>query len=377
MSAACAYREAGGSGEIHLLSADQDPPYERPPLSKDLLRGETASDQISLVDEKTRKEQDIGLALGDPVVELGPDRARTAAGRDYPFTHCVLATGAEPVRPDLPGADHPRVRVLRSLRDSGHLREAAMRAGEAIVAGAGFIGCEAAVSLARLGLRVTVLCPGPVPQLARLGREAGELIASWLAEEGVLLLPETELKSITDGHIVRTGSGQDLDAGLILLATGARPRADLAEQAGLAIEDGRVRTDERMRTSRPGIFAAGDVALAYNAVAGRALPVEHWGEGLAMGEVAGRTAAGADAVWDAVPGFWSEIGDHTLKYAAWGDGFDHARPVSGDDGKFTVWYERDGTAVGVLTHEADDDYERGTELIHAHRPLPQNLEDAR
>ncbi|WP_116203482.1 NAD(P)/FAD-dependent oxidoreductase [Amycolatopsis circi] len=372
VSAARAYREAGGTGEVRLLSADDDPPYERPPLSKDFLRGETTEDEISLMDKEVYQDLDIGLALGDPVVELNDGEVRTAAGRVHPFTQCVLATGAEPIRPDLPGADHEAVRVLRSRRSSAELRDAAADADEAIVVGAGFIGCEAAVSLSRLGLGVTLLCPDTVPQRQRLGRDAGELIAGWLAAEGVRLLRETSLVSITGGRRVRTDTGWDLDTGLVLLATGVRPRVELAEKAGLTIENGRIRTDERMRTSRAGICAAGDVALAHNASAGRALPVEHWGEGLAMGEIAGRTAAGAEAVWDAVPGFWSEIGDRTLKYAAWGDGYDHAWPAS-RDGAFTVWYERDGVVVGVLTHEADEDYERGSDLIRERR----RLEDAR
>ncbi|GAA3547654.1 FAD-dependent oxidoreductase [Amycolatopsis ultiminotia] len=377
VSAARAYREAGGTGGVHIVSADHDRPYLRPPLSKDFLRGETTQEEISLVDEEVLRDQDIRLVLGDPVAQLGDDRIVTAAGREYPFTQCVLATGAEPMRPDLPGADDPSVRVLRSRRTSSALRDAARKADAAIVVGAGFIGCEAAVSLSRLGVQVTVLCPDPAPQLNRLGRDAGEPIAGWLHGEGVRLLRETSLRSVTDGCHVRTDAGADLATDLVLLATGVRPRVGLAEQAGLAIEHGRVRVDERMRTSRPGFFAAGDVVLAYNPAAGRALPVEHWGEGLAMGEIAGRTAAGAAAQWDTVPGFWSEIGDHTLKYAAWGDGFDRAQFVSGDDGGWTVWYERDGVAVGVLTHEADADYERGSALIREHRPAPADREKIR
>ncbi|MYW90244.1 oxidoreductase [Amycolatopsis rubida] len=373
VSAARSYREAGGTGEVRLLSADPDLPYERPPLSKDFLRGETTLDQISLADNEVCRDLDIGLVLGDPVVELGDGEVRTAAGLRRPFTQCVLATGAEPVRPDVPGTEHETVRTLRSRRSSSELRDAATDAEEAIVVGAGFIGCEAAVSLSRLGLRVTVLCPETVPQRQRLGEDAGELIANWLDAENIQLLRETSLAAIADGRHLRTDTGEELDTDLVLLATGVRPRVELAEKAGLALGQSRIRTDEHMRTSRPGIYAAGDVALAHNAAAGRALPVEHWGEGLAMGEVAGRTAAGTDAAWDAVPGFWSEIGDRTLKYAAWGDGYDRTRPVSRDSGALTVWYERDGVVVGVLTHEADEDYERGSALIREHR----HPEDAR
>jgi NADPH-dependent 2,4-dienoyl-CoA reductase/sulfur reductase-like enzyme len=113
------------------------------------------------------------------------------------------------------------------------------------------------------------------------------------------------------------------------------------------------------------VLAVGDVAYAYNARAGRHLCVEHWGDALGQGEVAGRVLAGEPTAWDSVPGFWSTIGEHTLKYAAWGDGHDDARFEQHDEGAFTVWYSHEGALVGVLTHERDDDYERGRELIGA------------
>jgi NADPH-dependent 2,4-dienoyl-CoA reductase/sulfur reductase-like enzyme len=125
-----------------------------------------------------------------------------------------------------------------------------------------------------------------------------------------------------------------------------------------------------MRTSADGVYAAGDVALARNAAAGRRLPVEHWGEALNQGEAAGAQAAGAGAVWDTAPGFWSTIGTRTLKHVAWGDGFDEARLVDHPGGAWTVWYGTDGVAAGVLCHERDEDYEHGRELIEQGRPLP-------
>jgi NADPH-dependent 2,4-dienoyl-CoA reductase/sulfur reductase-like enzyme len=367
VSAVRAYREAGGAGPVHLLTADTDPPYERPPLSKDFLRGEA---ELTPIAEDFAKTCDVTIALDDPVTELGERHVRTASGAVHGFTTCVLATGAEPVRPGIPGADHQDVRTLRSAADSRELRAAAAGVRSAIVVGAGFIGCEAAVSLSRLGLQVTVVCPDDVPQEKRLGRDAGRFLLRWLKSEGVSVLRGTKLLAVEGGYRVRTDLVPVLDAGIVVLATGVRPRIGLAEAAGLAVERGRIRTDEHLRTSRPGVLAAGDVALAHNPAAGRALAVEHWGEGLAMGEVAGRTAAGRDAAWDEVPGFWSVIGDRVLKYAAWGDGFDRAHPRPRDDGGFTVWYERDGRAVGVLTHEADEDYERGRELVHRGAPVP-------
>ena len=177
------------------------------------------------------------------------------------------------------------------------------------------------------------------------------------------------VESIEPG-VVRVPGAPAIEADLVLTAAGVRPRAELAEAAGLEVRDGRIVTDERMRTSAPGVYAAGDVALATNAAAGRRLPVEHWGEALNHGEVAGAQAAGGDAEWATAPGFWSTIGERTLKHVAWGDGFDEARLVVHPGGGWTVWYGRGGTTVGVLTHECDEDYEHGRGLVERARPLP-------
>jgi NADPH-dependent 2,4-dienoyl-CoA reductase/sulfur reductase-like enzyme len=340
-----------------LFSPEQDSPYLRPALSKELLRGEIEEAEAALEDESFYAEHEIAVRHVTAVTKLDP-AARTLTldgGETVEYENCLIATGSEPTRM----GDDPEILALRSLEDARTLRERASRARTAIVIGSGFIGCEAAASLAMRGLDVTLMSDEPVPQAARLGPEAGAKIAGWLEQRGVTL---------------RMGEGVDsveaLDADLILTALGIRPRAALAEAAGLEIRDGRVVTDERMRTSARGVFAAGDVALARNAGAGRPLPVEHWGEALAHGEVAGTVAAGGDAEWRQAPGFWSTIGDRTLKHVAWGDGFDEARLVEHPDGGFTVWYGAGGVTVGVLAHERDEDYEQGRELVEQGRPLP-------
>ena len=154
------------------------------------------------------------------------------------------------------------------------------------------------------------------------------------------------------------------------MATGVAPRSELAAQAGLELDDGAIPVSAAMRTARDGLLAAGDVCLADNLAAGRALRVEHWGDALGQGAIAGQTAAGVDAGWDEVPGFWSTIGSRTLKYAAWGDGFDASRLHRDGDGAFVAWYGRQGRIAGVLTHERDEDYDRGRELIAQGAPWP-------
>lgn len=166
-----------------------------------------------------------------------------------------------------------------------------------------------------------------------------------------------------------------------VLATGAQPsRPDIpgaadravhtvARDARIELDGGRIACDPSGRTSADGVLAAGDAARLLNPTAARRISVEHWGEALAQGEVAGRTAAGAEASWDAVPGFWSTIGDRTVKQAAWGDGHDEVRIEEGAGG-WSAWYVRDGGCVGVLTHERDEDYERGSELVAAGGRMP-------
>lgn len=371
-SAAAAYREAGGAGPVQIISADTEPPYQRPPLSKDFLRGETGADALPLESPQFYRDNGIELRLDDPAVSLDLEHGtvRTRSGAVAAFATCVLATGCEPVTLPVPGADHPDVLALRSLSQARRLRADAGRAASAIVIGSGFIGCEAAASLAGRGLDVTVLSTEGRPQLQRLGGAAADRIAGWLTDAGVRLVGGAEVASIVDGTTVLTTEGRAFTADLVLTAAGVRPRGQLAELAGLAMQDGRVMVDTRMRTSDPRVYAAGDVALAENSAAGRRLAVEHWGEALRMGEIAGTTAAGGDDSWSDVPGFWSEIGERTLKYAAWGDGHDRADLVEHGENSFTVWYSRAGTVVGVLTSEADGDYERGSELIAGAAAVP-------
>jgi 3-phenylpropionate/trans-cinnamate dioxygenase ferredoxin reductase subunit len=180
---------------------------------------------------------------------------------------------------------------------------------------------------------------------------------------------------VQDGRIVELHDGTRLSGESVVLAMGARPRGELARAAGLRMSDGAVVVDESMRASSTAgavgrAFAVGDVACAYNTSAQRHLRVEHWGDALEHGSLAGRTLAGHEAHWQDVPGFWTTIGTHTLKYAAWGDGYDEAQLMSHPDGAFTIWYERDGVAVGVLAHDRDEDYERGREIVREGRPVP-------
>ncbi len=371
-SAAAAYRSAGGEGPVRVISADQEAPYNRPPLSKDFLRGESGEDELPLEAASFYADHDIKLMLARRVDGLDA-QGRTVtleSGESIAFDACVVATGSRPAALPVPGGDHPDVLRLRFLQQARTLRAAAEQAAAAVVVGSGFIGCEAAASLAMRGLAVTVVSAEELPQLERLGRDAAERIAGWLRDHGVRLVGGVGVESISEGRRVNVADGSHHDGDLVLTAVSIEPQSGLAHHAGLEVHAGRVVVDEQMRTSMPGVFAAGDVALARNGAAGRHLSVEHWGEAMAMGEVAGTVAAHRDAAWAEVPGFWSEIGERSLKYAAWGDGFDESRLVDHGAGAFTIWYGTRGVCVGVLTHESDADYDRGSALIRRAQLLP-------
>ncbi len=373
LSAARAYRSEGGPGAVAIVTDEHRMPYNRPPLTKELLRGESTEDELPIESEAWLQEQSIGLVSGR-AVNLDPGRRTVSlsGGRELRYRSCVLATGAEPTRLPVPGADHPAVRVIRTL---DHVRELTARLRDAdpvVVIGSGFIGCEIAASLRRRGHPVALVSDEEQPNAARLDLEAAGRIRRWLGEEGVDVNLGAEVEEIAarDGMLeVRAGSVR-VPGKVVVMAVGVAPRAELAASAGLELASGAVPVDAAMRTEQAGLYAAGDVAFAENVSAGRALRVEHWGDALGQGEVAGRSAAGEPAQWDAVPGFWSTIGSHTLKYAAWGDGFEQSRFEQHGGAAFTAWYGRDGRIVGVLAHEADEDYERGRSLIADGAPWP-------
>jgi len=362
LAAARGYRDAAGDGDVTILTPELVLPYQRPPLSKDFLRGEMDDGDLPIEDEAWYENHGVDVRLGGEVATLDPaTRTLTlGTGDTLRYDACVLATGAEPTVLPVPGATEDWVLLLRSLATARVLQLRAETAKTALVVGSGFIGCEAAASLAMRGVSVTLVSDEDVPQAKRLGSEAGRRIQGWLEALGVTLQLGQEVDELQEGA-----------ADLILMAAGVTPRAGLGETAGLKTEDGRIVVDQHMRTSAEHVYAAGDVARAYNTKAQRHLAVEHWGEALNMGEIAGRAIAGdADAQWDVAPGFWSTIGPHTLKYVAWGDGFDEAKLVEHAGGAWTIWYGAEGRTVGVLTHERDDDYENGRTLIEAGAPLP-------
>jgi 3-phenylpropionate/trans-cinnamate dioxygenase ferredoxin reductase component len=373
LSAVRAYRDAGGDGAVAIVADEGRMPYDRPPLTKGLLRGESAEADLPLEDEAWLDEQRVDLISGRAVA-LDPGRRQVllSGGRELDYASCLLATGAEPTRLPVPGADRPWVHVVRTVE---HVRRLTDRLGDqtrAVVIGSGFIGCEIAASLRARGHPVDLVSDEPLPNSGRLGDAQAGILRDWLTEDGVnthLGAPVDGIERV-DGAVAVITDAERVVGDVVVMATGVAPRSELAVQAGVELHDGAIPVSAAMRAGRDGLLAAGDVCLADNLAAGRPLRVEHWGDALGQGTIAGRTAAGEDAGWDEVPGFWSTIGSRTLKYAAWGDGFDATRLHRDDDGAFVAWYGRQGRIAGVLTHERDDDYDHGRDLIAQGAPWP-------
>lgn len=364
-STAREYREAGGEGAVAIVTDEARMPYNRPPLTKDLLRGESSEEDLPLAEESWLTEKRVSLISGRAMsIDPAGRTVGLSGGRQLSYERCVIATGAEPKRLPVPGADDPAVRVLRTISDLHELLARLRKSDPVVVIGSGFIGCEIAASLRMRGHPVTLVSDEPAPNAVRLGPEAASELHGWLEEAGVEVVLETEVDAIErgDDFLEVVGGERRARGSLVVMATGVTPRGELGAAAGLQLEDGAILVDSSMHAKGDSLLACGDVCKAFNVAAGRRLRVEHWGDALGQGKVAGRSAAGQEAQWSEVPGFWSTIGRHTLKYAAWGDGFDRVHVERHGVG-FTAWYGKDGVIVGVLAHEADEDYERGRELI--------------
>ena len=349
------YREAGGSDPVLLISADDRLPYFRPHVSKDYLTDDVGAEDMALSDATWYADRNVDVVLGCEVtaIDVGAGVAATTAGPAR-WRRTLLATGSDATSLPLAGADDPSISTIRSASDVEVIL--AGLDGPVVVVGSGFVGCEAAAGLRRRGIDVTVVSEEVRPQHDRLGEHAGRMIEGWLRDVGVRLIGGRSVSRFerhADRIVTSLVDDRMLESHRVIVAVGARPRAEVAATIGLDTGDG-VIADETMRTLAPNVFAAGDIAAAWNATAARRLRVEHWGDAETQGQIAGLTLAGELATWTSPPGFWSTIAGETIKHVAWGDGHDEVRVVTSHVGT-TIWYGASGVVVGVLTHDHDDD----------------------
>jgi 3-phenylpropionate/trans-cinnamate dioxygenase ferredoxin reductase subunit len=311
-------RAEGFDGRVVLIGAEHERPYERPPLSKDYLRGEVGREKVYVHDEGFYAEHDIELRLGRTVVRLDTSIGHVALddGKRLRYDRLLLTTGAEPRHLSIPGEGLDDVLYLRSVEDSDVLRERLNRGGTVVVIGAGWIGAEVAASARQRGLDVTILDPLTVPLERVLGAEVGAIYRDIHADHGVRMLMGAGVAAFEGARAVervRTSDGRTLDCDFVVVGVGVQPRTALASESGLYVGDG-IRVDEHLLTSMPGVFAAGDVAMAHHPFYGRGIRVEHWSNALYQGPVAARNMLGRSEVYDRVPYFFSDQYDVGMEY---------------------------------------------------------------
>jgi 3-phenylpropionate/trans-cinnamate dioxygenase ferredoxin reductase component len=312
-------REEGFGGRVVLVGDEPDRPYERPPLSKDYLRGEAERETIYVHAEDWYAARDVELRLGAGVtaLDVGARSVELAGGERIAYDGLLLATGAEPKRLPIPGADLDGVLYLRSVADSDALRARLERGGSVVVVGGGWIGCEVAASARQSGLDVTVIEPQSLPLAGVLGPELGAVYRDIHADNGVRLRLGTGVSAFEGSGAVervRLADGSAVDCDFVVVGVGVRPRTQLAERAGIAVGDG-VLVDERLATDAPGVFAAGDVASALHPFYGERVRVEHWATALEQGPHAARAMLGGTAPYEKLPYFFSDQYDVGMEYA--------------------------------------------------------------
>jgi len=349
-------RRRGYAGSLTMLSEDAAPPVDRPNLSKDYLAGNAPEDWIPLRGDDYYAGQRIELRLQTKVerIDVATHEVALADGSRLAFDRLLLATGAEAVRLPLPGMDLPHVHTLRTLADSRAIIARAATARRAVVMGASFIGLEVAAALRTRGLEVHVVAPEKRPMERVLGPQLGDFVRALHEEHGVVFHLD-DVASAIEAQRVLLKSGGAIEAELVVVGVGVRPRLTLAEQAGLAIDRG-VSVDAYLETSAPGIFAAGDIARWPDAHSGAAIRVEHWVVAERQGQTAARNMLGGREKFDAVPFFWSQHYDVPINYVGHAEGWDEIA-IEGDiAGRDCVLrYMRDGRVLAVASIYRDGD----------------------
>jgi 3-phenylpropionate/trans-cinnamate dioxygenase ferredoxin reductase component len=367
--AAQTLREEGFDGKITLLGQELHAPYERPPLSKDYLQGKADRDSIFVHPEPWYAEQAVELSLGSAVTSLDPTTGtvNTATGARLHYDKLLLATGSKPRRLGVPGADLSGVHYLRNVEDSERIKIEFAQAKRVVIIGAGWIGLETAAAARAAGLDVTLLVSGDMPLEHVLGPEVAPVFAELHRSHGVDLRYRTTAVELAGRQGTVTGvmlsDGTWVDADMIIVGVGAVPRTELAVAADLKIDNG-ILVDEHLRSSDPDIFAAGDIAHAYNPRLGRHIRVEHWANARRQGVVAAKAMLGQDAV-DVRPSyFYTDQYDLSMEYT--GDigptGYDRVifrrHPDSGQVIVFWLYEQRIQAGMNVNIWDVADDIER-------------------
>ncbi len=386
-AAGCArrLREEGAEGSILLVGREQEPPYDRPPLSKGYLRGESSREDAQVLPPGWWDENGVELLTRTSAMSIDPEErtAKLSTKEVVGFGKALLATGANVRRLRADGADLEGIHYLRAFGNSDAIRADVEEAERVVLVGGSYIGTEVAASLSAMGKRCTILMQEEVALESSFGREVGGFFQAVLEEHGVEVVGSDELERFEGSgervESVVTKAGRELACECVVVGAGVMPDVMLARRAGLALgERGGVECDARLETSAPGIFAAGDIAEYESVVHGGArLRIEHWDVARAHGETAALNMLGRDVAHEEVPYFFSDLADwSSMEYVGPGSG----EPVirgSMDDGEFTAFYVDDGRVTAALTVGRSGDLDHARRFVReGSSPDADTLRDA-
>ena len=372
--AAAELRERGFDGRVVLVGAEDERPYERPPLTKDYLRGESPREKAYVHEEGFYAEHDIELltATTATAIDLGARRVTLDDGRELGYDRLLLTTGAEPRRIPVPGADLDGIYYLRTLADADALRERLAAGGRVVVVGAGWIGSEFAASARQGGLEVTIVDPVELPNERVFGPEIGTFYRDVHAAHGVALALGDGVAAVEGDRAVqrvRTTSGRSFECDFAVVGIGVVPRTALGEQAGLEVGNG-IEVSAALATSAPGVFAAGDVASAWHPFYGERVRLEHWSSALNQGPVAARAMLGEDVAYDRIPYFFSDQYDVGMEYSGRATAQDsvvfRGHP---SDGAFVAFWVDGGRVLAGMNVNIWDVNAHVQELIRSRREV--------
>jgi 3-phenylpropionate/trans-cinnamate dioxygenase ferredoxin reductase component len=366
-------RERGFDGRVVLLGSEPERPYERPPLTKDYLRGESPREKAYVHEDGFYTDRAIELETGTTVAAIDPVAARVTLpdGRELPFDRLLLATGAEARRIPVPGADLDGIHYLRTLADCDILRDRLHGGGHVVVVGAGWIGSEFAASARQRGLNVTIIDPVSLPNERIFGAEIGAFYRNVHAQHGVeLVLGEGVEAFQGDGTVarVRTTAGRTIECDFAVVGIGVAPRVALAQRAGLEVDNG-ILVDEKLQTSAPNVFAAGDVARGWQPFYGERIRVEHWANALHQGPAAAQAMLDEPVSYDRIPYFYSDQYDVGMEYSGhapkWDEIVFRGDP---DAGAFVAFWLKDERVVAGMNVNVWDVNAHVEALIRTRQP---------
>ena len=367
-------REQGFDGRIVLIGTEDEVPYERPPLTKDYLRGESERQKAYVHPADFYEQHDIELETGATVtgIDTGASRVTLDDGRQLEYDKLLLTTGAEPRRIPVPGSELDGIYYLRTLADCDMLRRRLDDSARVAVVGAGWIGSEFAASARQLGREVTVIDPLALPNERIFGPEIGAFYRDVHVQHGVEMLLGQGVEAFEgDGAVarVRTSGGKVVDCDFAVVGIGIVPRTQLAADAGIAVDNGIV-VNERLESSASGVFAAGDVANAWHPFYEQHIRVEHWANALNQGPAAARAMLGQDVSYDRIPYFFSDQYDVGMEYSGYAPSWDDVVfRGDRDGGEFIAFWLSDGRVVAGMNVNVWDVNEHVQELIRSKQQI--------